>query len=175
MGYERKRIRLDGYNYSVNGVYCVTICTHKRKYLFGDVCNGEMRLNREGEIAQRCWKEIPNHFNEIDIDEYGVMPNHVHGILVVGHNDRCAGTKNEHRNNHGCSLPPRNMALIPKIISQYKSSVSRLIKQNTGIDTNIWQKSYYDQIIGNEKELNHFRQYIHDNPADWQEDEYNIL
>ena len=99
----------------------MTICTNDRKYLFGDINNDEMLLNKNGEIAERCWLEMRDHFNNIELNKYIIMPNHLHGIIIVGYNDRCANCgrcandilygENHindgcdcQRDNHGCSL-----------------------------------------------------------------------
>jgi REP element-mobilizing transposase RayT len=81
---ERKLNRLKDYDYSKSGYYFVTVCTRNREEWFGKIENGEMHLNTLGEIAKDFWAEIPLHFQHIEIDEFSVMPNHVHGILVIG-------------------------------------------------------------------------------------------
>ena len=83
---ERKLTRLKGYDYSQSGYYFVTICTEDREEWFGRVDGDEMRLNEFGEIARNFWTEITGHFNYVGIDEFSVMPNHVHGILVIEEN-----------------------------------------------------------------------------------------
>jgi len=85
--HHRRSIRLREYDYSQPGAYFVTICTYQRECVFGHVVNGEMRLNDAGEIARRCWEDIPRHFLLIELDALAVMPNHVHGIIVI----RCRG------------------------------------------------------------------------------------
>ncbi len=81
--YRRRSIRLRGYDYAQPGAYFVTICTYRRQPLFGEVVDGEMRLNAAGRVARRCWLEIPQHFPHVQLDEFVIMPNHVHGILVI--------------------------------------------------------------------------------------------
>ena len=118
---QRKYNRISGCNYSSDGAYFVTICTMNRKHLFGKIANGAMYLNNFGKIARQYWDEIPNHFDRVIIDEYCIMPNHLHGIIIVGHNDRCADNgnsqRNNHlqRNNHGCSLRNKVKPDIHKI------------------------------------------------------------
>src|SRR5262245_32714711 len=80
---QRKSPRLQSYDYSQNGAYFVTICTQNRTQIFGEILNGEMALNTLGCIAQNCWVDIPTHFPNVDCDAYVVMPNHVHGIVVI--------------------------------------------------------------------------------------------
>jgi REP element-mobilizing transposase RayT len=81
--HHRRSIRLRGYDYSQVGAYFITICTHERICLFGEVVDGEMRLNNAGRMVEQCWNEMPTHFPHVKLDEYVIMPNHVHGILVI--------------------------------------------------------------------------------------------
>jgi hypothetical protein len=86
--HHRQSIRLRGYDYTQQGAYFVTICTYERVCLFGDVMNGVLQFSRFGEIAIRCWQAIPEHFQDVHLDEFIVMPNHVHGILVLTDNSK---------------------------------------------------------------------------------------
>jgi len=79
--HHRRSIRLKGYDYSQNGAYFVTICTHNRECLFGKIVDGEMCINEWGKIAKRCWLEIPQHYPNVSLDEFVIMPNHIYGIL----------------------------------------------------------------------------------------------
>ena len=81
--HHRRSIRLKGYDYTRAGAYFVTICTKDGACLFGDVADGVMRLNQMGHIVRQCWLAIPDHFPHVLLDEFVVMPNHVHGILVI--------------------------------------------------------------------------------------------
>ncbi len=81
--HHRRSIRLGGYDYSQPGAYFITLCTHNRQCLFGDVVNGKMVLNGYGKIVEHCWLEIPQHFEHVELDEYVVMPNHIHGIIII--------------------------------------------------------------------------------------------
>jgi hypothetical protein len=81
--HHRRSIRLKGYDYTQPGAYYVTLCTKARQCLFGDVIKGEMRLNSLGYIAFTCWQAIPNHFPHVELDAFVLMPNHLHGILVI--------------------------------------------------------------------------------------------
>jgi REP element-mobilizing transposase RayT len=117
------------------------------------------------------------------LDEFVVMPNHIHGILIIdnGGTDKNAvkndtphvGTNDPVGTNDRWSLQSRNMELIPKIISQYKSSVTRTIRQQSGDYEFGWQKSYHDRIIRSEKSLNRIRNYIRNNPVNWGKDRNN--
>ena len=81
--HHRRSIRLQGYDYSQRGAYFITLCTKNREHLFGEILNGEIQLNEFGKITQQCWLEIPNHFPHVQLDKYIIMPNHIHGIIVL--------------------------------------------------------------------------------------------
>jgi putative transposase len=85
--HHRRSIRLKNYNYSAEGAYSVTICTHNRDCTLGDVANGEMILSEIGRIADECWLAVPNDLPNVVLDEYQIMPNHVHGIVVIWDKD----------------------------------------------------------------------------------------
>lgn len=177
--YNRKPTRLRGYNYSNTGWYYVTLCTHNRINYFGSVIDCKMELNKYGLIARNNWISISNHFSNVFIDVFVVMPNHIHGIIsiksYVGNNDRCSLHNADSSTLHDrCSLQDnqnnRNVQLLPKIISQYKSSTSREIIKQYNEHNIIWQKSYYDQIIKHKNIYCRIKQYICDNPKNWQVD-----
>jgi REP element-mobilizing transposase RayT len=152
--HHRRTIRLRGYDYSVEGMYFVTLCTEGRECLFGDITDEEMRLNNAGRIAERCWSNIPSHFPHVNLDEFIIMPNHIHGILsvVVG------------ANNHS----PQNgtAKTIGSVVRGFKIGVTRWMRANTFIYS-VWQRNYWERIIRNEKELRNIREYIRNNPAQW--------
>ncbi len=164
---QRKRNRLPEYNYSQTGYYFVTICTKDKRRYFGKIKNGKIELNQIGKVAEKYWEDIPKHFSFAEMDEYIIMPNHIHGIIVIDN-------ENTVDNNHGCYLQTRNMELLPRIISQYKSSVTRQIRKEFGDYSFAWQKSFYDRIIRNENELYSIRKYIRQNPLKWDLEKNNI-
>ena len=161
----RKLNRLKEYDYSLNGEYFVTVCAKNRECLFGKIIEGKMRLSDIGKIAQRCWQEIPIHFPDAELDEFIIMPNHIHGIIVVG-NNAAVGNKNfcslQWQTKWACSLS--------SIIRGFKIGVTKWCRNNA---TQIWQKSYYDHIIRNENSLNKIREYIKNNPLKWENDRNN--
>ena len=164
---DRRSNRLPGYDYSQNGYYSVTICTNDKKHLFGHVVNKEMVLSKYGEIVQQCWEKIPEHFPNIEIDEFQIMPNHVHGIIHI-----CRGT--------ACRAPTKGMfgkplpGSLSTIIRSFKSAVTRQINQSRNTPgTRLWQRNFYEHVIRNEKDLLRIREYIISNPENWDKDEYN--
>lgn len=168
--YRIESARLKGYNYSSAGAYFITICVKNRECLFGDVVNGKMEYSEIGEIAKQCWLEIPKHFSFVKLDEWIVMPNHVHGILFfTDHCDNerrdakfCVSTINAKTKN-GNSFGPQSMNLA-SVVRGFKIGVTKYARQNLKID-DIWQPRFYDRIIRNELELNHERDYIIENPT----------
>ncbi len=171
---ERKHVRLRRYDYSQGGYYFVTVCTQHRKEWFGEVRNEEMELSIFGEIARDLWTEIPGHFRYVGIDEFAVMPNHVHGILIIERGPVGNAYMRSHQGNAFMhSLHDRTKMLLSKVVQQYKASVTRKIN-SLGRDTWFqWQKSFYDHIIRNENELSRITGYIQNNPLKWDLDREN--
>jgi putative transposase len=168
---ERKSNRLRDYDYSKSGYYFITICTKNREEWFGKREGGEMCLNKFGEIATNFWAEVTAHFKHVGIDEFSVMPNHVHGILIIEENMVGNAYMRSHKGNAFMhSLQDKTKMLLSKIIQQYKASVTRKINSLQNEFGFEWQKSFYDHVIRNEKSLDNLRQYIMDNPLKWELD-----
>ena len=169
MNHKRKSIRLQGYDYSTPDAYFVTICTYRRERVFGKIRNGEMQLSSIGEIAERCWKEIPDHFPHIELNEFVVMPNHLHGIIIL--HDPVGAI---HESPLQQTIVERRRMLLPKIVGRYKMLSAKqinLIRRTPGVA--VWQRNYYDRIIRNEKEFSIIQDYIIDNPSQWEYDKNN--
>jgi len=166
----RRSIRLQGYDYSQAGAYFITICVQQRECLFGEIIGDEMWLNDAGRMVERWWAELGNKFPSVETDEYVVMPNHFHGIVVIVRADLCVRpySKGTHA---GMSLP--------EIVQWFKTMTTneyiRGVKQHGWIPfpVQLWQRNYYERIIRNEEELCRIRQYIADNPAQWVHDREN--
>ena len=171
--YRIESTRLPNYDYSSNGYYFVTICIHKKFCYFGQIVKSQMQLSQVGKIAQKHWQEIPQHFDGVYIDEYVIMPNHVHGIVIINNPCRDVACYVSTNDNDGAS--PTMSQLSPKsgslsaIIRSYKSSVTRWCRQNCDDDF-CWQPRFYEHIIRDETALNNIRRYIINNPAKWSED-----
>ena len=173
----RKTIRLKGYDYTHAAAYFVTICTRHRECYFGDIINGEMKLSVMGRIADQCWNDILNHFTNVQLDEYRVMPNHVHGIIMITNaeaNDQPVGARhvvslhNDEPIRKFGPLPPKSLHTI---VGSYKSAVTKLIHRSG--HPFAWQSRFHEHIIRNQKELDRIRQYIYDNAAKWDLDKEN--
>jgi REP element-mobilizing transposase RayT len=179
--HHRRSTRLRGYDYSQAGAYFVTICVQQHQCLFGKVVNAEMDLNDWGTIANECWLAIPEHFPYVELDEYGVMPNHVHGIVVITDDQR--GVSSGVQLNAATGDVPRDTSnpfsmMSPKrktlsvIIRTYKAAVTTRCRELNRHDF-VWQGSYHDHIIRNEREWNAIAKYICENPANWNADRDN--
>jgi len=158
----RRLTRLKDYNYSQSGYYFVTICTKNREQCFGKIEDEKMVLNNYGKIAKEFWSEIPLHFEHVKIDEFRIMPNHVHGILNIEDN----GVGNAYMR----SLRDRTKMLLSRIVQQYKSSVTRKINSIQNEFNFGWQNSFYDHVIRNERSLDNLRRYTQNNPLRWELD-----
>lgn len=172
---ERKSLRMKSFDYSENGYYFVTICTKNRENKFGEIIWTEMVLNEYGKIVEKCWYEIVNHHN-VEIDYFVVMPNHVHLIIVIRNVtifDICnfVGNAGPH-SLRGNGFTKNNLS---NAIQRIKSSITLNIRKNFNDFTFSWQKSFYDRIIRNEKELLEIRKYIEENPLKWHLDKNNLL
>ena len=171
--YRVKSARLKGWDYSTDGHYFVTICTKDKKHYFGKVMDGEMRLSKLGIVAKECWLKIPGHFLHVELDEFVVMPNHIHGILILknGRDGACpVSTKKsliKNPSNHNFLPKPESLSVI---VGSFKSAVSKHIKQFHPQSHFAWQSRFYDHIIHNEKSWYFMQEYIRDNPKNWERD-----
>ncbi|MEO0109009.1 MAG: transposase [candidate division WOR-3 bacterium] len=188
----RQPVRLKDHDYSQPGAYFVTLTTQHRFCAFGAITDGVMNLNPIGQMVDRWWREIPRAFPRVGVDIFAIMPNHVHGIViietvpVVGA-DLCvcpnaAARPGTHANgvgaHTGAPLQPRgrNPTSLPRIIQWFKTMTTneyiRGVRQYAWPDFpgHFWQRSYYERIIRNASELTRIRRYILDNPTNWQQD-----
>jgi len=172
--HHRKSIRIKGYDYSSEGAYYVTIVTYHRDCLFGEIINKEMILNDLGKIADECWRSIPEHFPNVELGAYVIMPNHVHGIIVITDNGRGAALLRPYdgeENPHKINVKPGSLGAI---VRSYKSAVSYRINKEYNA-TGIWQRNYYEHIIRDEKDMQNKSDYIEANPSLWDDDENNPI
>ncbi len=151
-------MRLNGYDYSQDGAYFITICTHNREWLFGEINNGAMILNGCGLIAENEMMSIENHYDNVKINIFTIMPNHIHAIVVISETERIN--------------PFPTGVDIPNIIGKFKAGVTRIVGNAfmRSVKIPIWQKSYHDRIIRDEHEYDIIWQYIDENPSKWEED-----
>ncbi len=176
---KRHTIRLQGYNYSLSGMYFVTICTQDKVCLFGKVVDGEMFLNDAGKMVMQIYNELPNKFSDIQCHEIIVMPNHIHFIVEnVGADLRVCPINNNDDNNNDSGEHVGSP--LHRVIQWFKTITTNLyingVKNQSWQPFNkkIWQRNYYEHIIRNEKSYNNITDYIATNPINWQSDDYFI-
>ena len=170
---KRRRQRLSNYDYSQPGAYFVTICTHGRACLFGHVCDSTVSLNGTGQIVYQTWAEMGEHYAGIGVDEFVVMPNHLHGVLFISDIDRPIGQPPEGRAQGAAATS------LPDIMRRFKTLSTNRIRKGTRDSSSsspphlIWQRSYYEHVIRNDESLNRIREYIVSNPVQWSLDREN--
>ncbi len=164
--HHRRSIRLRGYDYAQAGGYFVTICTHQRTCLFGDITDGKMELNVIGRVVAEEWTRSSKVRQEIELDEWAVMPNHLHGIVMISTSNVVGATD---VGAHGrAPLLQRNSQSLGSFIAGFKSAVTtRINRLRDTPRAPIWQRNYYEHIIRTERELDVIREYIHNNPLKW--------
>ena len=170
--------RLSCWNYSNPWWYYITINTKEHPDYFGIVNHEKMMLNELGLIADKCWTEIPEHFNEVELDAYVIMPNHIHGIIIIN-----PAVETPHGTSQNELIPGRTgetscrtSLQLGTIVNQFKGAITRWAGKN-GFENFRWQSRFYDRIIRNEKELQKIRKYINQNPLKWfleKEEDSNI-
>lgn len=181
----RKPNRLPEYNYSENGWYYVTICTNKHIHYFGEVSNGKMILNQLGVTVKNAWEWLAENFQYIVLDEFIVMPNHFHGIIIIDSSRLNVGTSKLNvgtarvyptlrdltvGTSRDLSLPQKTkIKTLSELIGAFKTKSSKYIYL---VDHHHfkWQRSFYDRIIRDENELYYIREYIQQNPLKWEID-----
>ena len=152
--HRRKPNRIPDFNYSQNYAYFITICAENRHCLFGAVLDGgqgqapQIRLSAEGEIVDRSIREIPCHYPSVNLENYVIMPNHIHLLLRLENN------------------PAENPVSISRVVQQFKGYVSKQIGRS------VWQKLYYDHVIRDQEDFAVKWRYIENNPYRWLEDKY---
>jgi REP element-mobilizing transposase RayT len=172
LSHHRHSIRLQGYDYSQAGGYYITIVANGWRCLFGEIINGEMKLNRLGMIIQDCWNQIPSHFSHLTLDEFVVMPNHIHGILFFHDENRNIGRGTIYRAPTEGKFGKPVAGSLGTILGSFKAAVSRLAARELHL-TKIWQRNYYEHIIHSEADYERIAGYILANPSNWYDDDEN--
>jgi REP element-mobilizing transposase RayT len=190
--HHRRSIRLKSFDYSLDGAYFVTLCAQERKCLFGEMSDGLMLLNEAGRMVEHWWRELPEQFQHISLDEYMVMPNHFHGIIVI-HNVDCRGDtlcspafgcspafdRIQNQGDHKDRPYGTMENSLGRIIQSFKSITTnayiRGVKENNWppFPGRLWQRNYYERIIRDDGELTATREYIATNPHQWANDGEN--
>jgi len=166
--HQRKSIRLQEYDYARPGAYFVTVVSHRRKNIFGEIIDGELDLNRLGLIVEKNWEEIPIHFPNANVDSHVVMPNHFHGIIII----------NEVGAQHAEPLRHAELQIkaqpLGVIIRSFKSAVTKRVHDlGLFVGEKIWQRNYYEHIIRDEDDSQQIVDYVASNPSNWEFDREN--
>jgi putative transposase len=180
--HHRRSIRLKGYDYSSDGAYFVTICTKNRECLFGDVADGEMRMNDAGRMVQSAWEALPERYPGAGIDAWIVMPNHVHGIITINDPVVVGAGPRARPKHRAVTGQPQGVAptySLPDVVHRLKSLTTTRYRQGVlkmgwrPFAGTVWQRNYYERVIRDADEMNRIREYIATNPAHWAQDENN--
>ena len=168
--HHRRSIRLSGYDYSQTGAYFVTICEVRRECIFGDVVDGAMCPNQFGEIVLECWNELPNYYPPVELAEFVVMPNHLHGIIVIT-DVRAGSFRPDGWQDGRQDAAPTEKRTLGQLVGYFKFQITKEINQirDSGY-AKVLQRDYYEHIIRNEREWKAIAEYIRNNPANWRED-----
>jgi REP element-mobilizing transposase RayT len=156
---QRRSPRLAGYDYAQQGAYFVTICTQNRVCLFGTIADGIVHPNPAYHMIEMWWHEITNKFPTVELDEWVVMPNHFHGIIVLTET----------------SIPLSRMIQWFKVMSTNAYMNGVKTEGWTGFTGKLWQRSYHEHIIRDENSLNHIREYVRNNPVLWTADTFHSV
>lgn len=164
----RKQIRTPDFDYSQPGVYFITICTYQRQLLFGKVESEQMWLSPIGIIAEEEWKRTSIVRPNIELGAFVVMPNHLHGLIVITSFASVGATRRVAPTLHSSGPKPGS---IGAIIGQFKSIVTKRVKRELTSYGDVWQRNYYEHVVRSENEHDHFHKYIESNLINWQSDD----
>ncbi len=163
----RKKIRLPDYDYTSPGVYFVTISTKDSQCFLGDVIDGNMKLNTIGKIVHSCWVQLPDFLKHVTLDQFIMMPNHIHGLINI--NDNPAGD--------ACVAPTQKKSGPAKrslgaIVGSFKSAATKKINNlRNSPGERVWQRGFYEHVIRQGDDLQAIREYIANNPLSWKMDQ----
>jgi putative transposase len=177
--HHRRSIRLAGFDYAAGGAYFVTICVRDRQCLFGEVIADGAQLNACGRCIVDAWQGLGARFASVALDEFVVMPNHVHGVIFLDRSKQEAGAASSAPTK---SIVDPGAANVASKIAATLGDVIRAFKSISAIAVNrirstngqpLWQRNYFERVIRDADELARIRQYIADNPANWNIDDEN--
>ena len=161
--HQRRSVRLKGYDYSQSGDYFVTVVTLNRLPVLGEIVDGEMLLNSTGQSVADAWEWLANRYPHIELDEFVVMPNHLHGIIVIS-NDVKGGSR----------TAPTARKPLGRLVAAFKTVSTKQVNIAHGTPGQpLWQRNFYEHVIRNEEELDRIREYIATNPMKWETDAEN--
>lgn len=166
--HNRKSVRLPEYDYAQAGAYFVTVCAFKHACIFGEIVNGEIKLNNMGAFVAEEWIKTGSIRSEILLDEWVIMPNHFHAIVVI-----IDGLEKHCRHERAyCHTPLRSPSKnLGAMVRGFKAAATKRINQWRKTPAMpVWQRNYYEHIIRNEDDLHQIREYIQSNPQQWELD-----
>ncbi|MBK8805768.1 MAG: transposase [Bacteroidales bacterium] len=177
--------RLQNWDYRWSGAYFITVCTQNREYYFGEITNGKMQWSHVGIIADILWHQIPHHHLNVELGAFVVMPNHVHGILIINNTDNVGNVET----GHALSLQSERQTeqserqtigqqrfqnigtnSISSMVGSYKSAVTKHANR-LGFEFK-WQSSFHEHIIRDDKSFQTISDYIENNPVHWEKDKF---
>jgi putative transposase len=182
--HHRQSTRLPNYDYSDGGIYFITICCYQKQCLFGEVVDGTMWLNKLGQIVAEEWLKSPQLRQEIELDEWVVMPNHFHGIVIFNNTTKPVGAQGIAPLNplmttpkpSSTNIPQRKPKSLGSFVAGFKMAVTKrvnILRETYGVS--VWQRNYYEHIIRNQESLDKIRQYVQNNPLSWHLDQLNPI
>jgi putative transposase len=167
--------RLESYDYSTPGAYFVTVCVKDGLCVLGNVANEKVDLTEAGKMIQKWWSELESKFPSIELDEYTIMPNHVHGIISIVGADLCVRPSANLDQKKGAHIGAPLQTILQWFKTMATNEYIRGVKQLNWppFSGKLWQRSYYDHIIRNDNALDKIRRYISQNPAQWEQDHHH--
>jgi REP element-mobilizing transposase RayT len=168
--HHRRSIRLKGYDYAQAGAYFVTLCTQARECLLGEVAGNAMRLNDWGRIVAESWEWLAEQYPYVELDEWVVMPNHMHGIIVLVNDDGGDGPLGRGGSRPAPTRPAPTTKRKPlgQLIGAFKTVSAKRINLMRGTPgAPVWQRNYYEHIVRDDRALKAIRHYIQNNPLKW--------
>lgn len=172
----RKNIRWRRWDYRWDGLYFITICTQNRAHFFGEIKNGKMILSPVGVLADIFWHEIPKHAKGVTLDAFVVMPNHIHGIIILENETEPLPVKPREgepdilRSPDELRFQRPGKNSISTMVGGYKSAVTKHVNRLELQEDWAWQSRFHDHVIRNETSFNHIQNYIHTNIENWEDD-----
>ena len=175
----RRNLRVPEFDYSQPGAYYVTIVTHERKQLFGQIVDSAVVLNEVGKMVKDIWIAIPKHFPNVKLGEFVIMPNHIHGIISITAGAQYAVPAQDEtvvEATHASPLHRISKGPLPgsigAIIGSFKSAATKRFHEiPNNPEKRLWQRNYYEHVIRNERDYTAIYEYILANPMDWEMDE----
>jgi putative transposase len=164
--HHRRSIRLAKYNYTQPGAYFITLFTHNNEHVFGKVVDKQVILNVVGEILLREWIQLPLRFTKVQIGEMVIMPDHMHGIIILEGDEQNSIQESKAVEEFGKPVP----GSIPTIVRSLKASVTRKVNlMRSSPQSPVWQPNYFERVIRNESEWRRIQEYIQNNPIEWED------